>query len=330
MTSRAITNAFACLILLTAVSFAQNDFPRAIGSGANGSLAVTVREANGNPVPDARVEVRNPQMGQTIEGGYTNPAGSVELMGLPYGVYEVSVSKGLNEVTERADVRSMGSAVSVRLGETVERNVGGKTSVSVAQFKVPNKARKEYGKARDALNDRKVEEAEKHLAKALEIHPKYADALTMRAILKMDRNEYESAATDLDKALQCDPANPTTYLVYGANLNLQSKFDLAIQSLERGVTLDPTGWQGYFELGKANIGKQNYKQALKYLDRAQAAVNFEYSPIHLVKAHAMLALKDYSQAMGELQTFLDKSPQDPRSDDARKTLEQVKTFVAKQ
>lgn len=325
MNSRAsITSVIVFLLSLSC--FAQTDFRRSSALN-NGSLSVTVRDATGKPVADARVEVRDNQMAQVVKGGYTNSAGMVEISNLPHGLYDVCITKGLSQLTEHTDVRSLDTAISVSLsGETVP-DAGGKRTVSVADYKVPGKARKEHQKARKAIADRKMEEAEAHIAKALEIYPKYADALTTRAIIKMDRGELESAAADLDQALQFDPANATAYFVYGANLNMQSKFDLAIQTLDRGISLDPAGWQGYFEMGKAQVGKANYKQSLKYLEKAQALVDFDYAPIHLVKGHALLSMKEYQEAMGELQLFLDKSPQDPRSEDARKTLEQVRAFV---
>ncbi len=325
MNSRAAITSISVL-LLSVLSFAQSDLNR-ISSMNSGSLTVGVRDASGQPIRDARVEVRDRQLGQSAKAGYTNTAGFVEVSNVPYGNYHVVVTKGLFQVTEQTDIRTMGSSLNVILGDAADAEAGSKTTVSVAQYKVPGKARKEYEKARKALADRKLDEVAARIAKALEIHPKYSDALTTRAILKMDKGELEAAAADLDEALQYDSANAMAYLVYGANLNMQSKFDLAMQTLERGITLDPGAWQGYFELGKANVGKKNYPQALKYLDKAQALLSFEYAPVHLVKAHALLALKDYSQAMAELQVFLDKSPQDPRSEDARKTLEQVRAFV---
>ncbi len=117
------------------------------------------------------------------------------------------------------------------------------------------------------------------------------------------------------------------YLVYGASLNLQSKFERAIETLERGRSLDPTLWQAYFELGKAYIGKADYKQALKNLDKAQSLVGFKYANLHLVKAHALLSLKEYAPAMLELEAFLEQSPDDPQSANARKTLAQVKAYI---
>lgn len=314
----------AVLLLLSVISFAQSGFG---GAGNSGAITVNVRMASGQPAADARIEVRDTNMGRVIKSGYTNSAGVAEFSGLALGMYEVTVSKGLVEVRDRADVRSMIAVVSFRLEDSSNQEAGNNRTVSVAQYKVPGKARKEYHKASDAVNERKLDEALKYVDKALAIYPNYAEALTLRAILKMDKNELESAETDLDSAIKIDPSYATAYFVFGANQNLQSKFDEAIQSLERGITLDPSGWQGYFELGKAQVGKQNYPQALKYLNKAQALVRVEYSPIHLVKAHALLAMKDYPSAMDELQIFLDKSPGDPHSAQARKTLEQVRAFV---
>jgi len=326
MKSRALHTSISVL-LLSILAFSQSDLRRFSGMQTNGSVMVSVRDGNGVPVADARVELRDRQLNQMTKAGYTNSNGLVEVMGVPYGNYDVVVTKGLNQVTEPMDIRSTGLPLNIQLANGADAEAGGQRSVSVAQYKVPGKARKECEKARKAMHDRKLEEAEARIAKALAIHPKYSEALTLRAVLKMDRGDLEGAGADVTEALQYDPANATAYLVSGANLNQQSQFDLAIQTLERGITLDPLAWQGYFEMGKAQVGKENYPQAIKYLDKAQAMVNFDYPPLHLVKAHALLALKDYSQAMAELQVFLDKSPQDPRSADARKTLEQVRAFV---
>lgn len=326
MNSRAVSTSVS-ILLLSVLSFAQSDFRRHTGINNSGSVMVNVRDGIGQPVTDARVEVRDRQPGQLPKGGYTNASGSVEVMGVSYGNYEVVVTKGLLQAVEALEIRAMGVAVNIRLGSAEGADAGGKTMVSVAQYKVPGKARKELEKARKAMSERKLDEAVERVEKALAIYPKFSDALTTRAILRMDKLEFEAASADLDLALEYDSANAVAYLVYGACLNQQSKFDLAIQSLERGIALDPLAWQGYFEMGKAQVGKKNYPQAIKYLDKAQAMVNFEYPPLHLVKAHALLALKDYSLAMAELQTFLDKSPQDPLSEKARKTLEQVRAFV---
>ena len=130
-----------------------------------------------------------------------------------------------------------------------------RATVSLAQYKGPKKAREEFKKAESALNDRKTEEAEKHLAKALEIHPEYADALTMRGIMNLEQKNYDAAISDLDHAIKADPGYAMAYIAMGATFNMTQRFDEALQSLDRGVALAPQSWQAYFEMAKAQVGK---------------------------------------------------------------------------
>jgi tetratricopeptide (TPR) repeat protein len=302
----------------------------AFGMTNSATVSITVYSSKGVPVGDARVELKEISTGQPVKSGYTNSMGHLDLNDVPFGSYEVVATRGVVEARENAQIRALGASVSLVIAEDrTGDDTGNKSTVSVAQFKVPGKARKEYNKAKEALIDRKIDETEKHLAKALEIFPNFAEALTLRGIVALDRDDLEAANRDVQQAITLDPTYPTAYFVMGAALNLQSRFDDAVRSLERGLALDPSGWQGYFEMGKAKIGKQDYRAAIKYMDKAQLLAPQEYSHIHLVKAHALLALKIYPEAMDELQKFLDKSPKDPQSQDVRKTLEQVRAFAGK-
>ena len=96
----------------------------------------------------------------------------------------------------------------------------------------------------------------------------------------------------------------------------------------RGIALDPTSWQGYFELSKALLAKQNYEASLRNANKAFDLAPKDYPPLHLVRAHIYLGLKNYDQAMAELEGYLEHAPKDPTSEQARKTLDQVRAFVA--
>jgi tetratricopeptide (TPR) repeat protein len=211
---------------------------------------------------------------------------------------------------------------------TLAAQADGKTTVSVAEYKVPQKARDALHKAEVALSKNKTEETSKYLAKALEIYPDYAPALTLRGVLSLDHSDATAAMSDFDKAIHCDPSFALAYTAMTAALNQLNKFDDALRSASRAITLAPRSWQTYFEMAKAYIGKADYQQALQQLSRAQSLSPADYAPIHLVRAHAMLALKEYGNAMNELQTFLTLAPQDPNSAAARTTLEKVKAAVA--
>ena len=68
--------------------------------------------------------------------------------------------------------------------------------------------------------------------------------------------------------------------------------------------------------------------ALRQLERAQSLAPEDYPLISLLRAHALLAMKQFPEAMTALQAYLQKDPQGPNSDQARKMLEQAQAYVA--
>jgi Tfp pilus assembly protein PilF len=295
------------------------------------SSMVTVRvlDERNNPVPDARVEVRSYMGMQNAVGGYTNSTGVYQVM-LPYGQYEVIAQKSVSHNSDRIEVNVGGSLVALKLDMAQTSEVGSATSVSLAQYQVPKKAREEYKKALSALDKRDLEQAQKRIAKALELCPDFSEALTTRAILKLESQDNAGSIEDLDHAVKADPGYAMAYFVLGAAFNRIEKFDDALRALDRGIALSPRSWQAHFEIGKAHMGKTNYMAAIKALDKADELANGSYPLLHLVKAHAMLALKQYGEAMNELQVYLTKDPNSPQSENARQTLDQVKAYVAQQ
>ena len=301
--------------------------PHFASPGMASALYGTVLTADNKPLRDVRVDLRDSN-GATLNSVYTNGSGMFEFPQVASGIYEVVAVSGLQETRQRVEMDKMPSGLNLRMPVQSTPNDGTPgNSISVAQFKVPGKARNELKSAQEASTKGNVEAAEKHLEKALAVYPKYADALTLRAILKMDANNRQGAVADLQEAIQDDQNCSMAYIVMGAVLNMEGKFDDAIRSLERGEALSPDSWQAYFELGKALTAKSEYEPALRQLNKAQSLAPKDYPPIHLVKARAMMGLNDYSGEMAELHQYLDKEPQGAHSAVARQMLDQARAFT---
>jgi len=316
---------FLALFTLTSLAAAWQSRNRF--SGAH-SISGTVRSGEDRPAADARVEVRDVLTGQLVAAGYCNYSGSFDIE-VPNGRYELVVTQGLAETRERVEVAGSPAFVSLRLpAANSGSDVGGPHTVSVAQFKVPGKARGLLKKARSAFEKGKTEESSRYLSAALEIYPAFAEALTLRGILSLDEGKPDQARQDLENAIAADSSYALAYVVLGANYNLLSRFDDALRTLDHGVALAPNSWQGYFEMGKAFIGKANYPAALRQLNKAEEMAPRSYPLIHLVKAHTLLAMQSYPEAMEELQAYLDGAPKGPKSDEARAMLEKVRAFSA--
>jgi Tfp pilus assembly protein PilF len=306
-----------------------NNSPFSAAHSDNRSISGTVQDTQNNGLKDVHVELADAN-GVVVSSAYTNQSGHFEFTRISPGTYTVVATSGLQQASERVDASNFSNSVNVRLqgvgkpADGVEGN-----SISIAQYRVPAKAREAYRTAHEAVEKGKMDDAHKHLTKALELCPNYAEALTLRGVLALNQQDSQAAITDLDKAIQADGNYAMAYLVMGSALNMQGKFDEAIRSLQRGQSLAPNYWQGYFEMGKSYIGKANYPDALRQLERAQSLAPGDYPLISLLRAHALLAMKQFPEAMTALQAFLQKDPQGPNSDKARKMLEEAQAFVAK-
>ena len=298
--------------------------------GEEGSLSGTVYSiVGGRPMGNVRVDLRQVTNGSTIGSAYTSSSGVFEFQSVPHGVYQVVAVSGISQAEERVEINSWRASVNLRMPPSQGPPQGGDAdTVSVAQFKVPKKAREEFQKAQQALAKQKLEEAQKRVARALEIYPDFADALTLRAILQLSGN-VPGAIADLQKAIHCDGNYALAYSVLGAALNSQARFDEALQTLARGQSLAPEAWQTYFEMAKAHIGKQDYQTALRELDRAQSLTPGRYLPLRLVRAQALVSLKQYPQAVAELQAYVEKEPDGPGAVAAHKMLDQLREVMAK-
>lgn len=324
------------IFFLAASCFAQIFTPNMSNSSASSPRTPSVNNISGvvvgrdgSPITGARVELRSENTGHVAASGYTNASGLFEFANLPSVPFEVVVTTGLSEAREHVSVDgSVGLKIRLDTSNQQAAQADGNATVSVAEYKVPQKARDALHKAEAALQKNKPEETAKYLAKALDIYPDYAPALTLRGVLSLDRSDPNSAMNDFDKAIHSDPGFALAYTAMTAAFNQLNKFDDALRSAERAITLAPRSWQTYFEMAKAYVGKADYQKALEQLTRAQSLNPGEYAPIHLVRAHVMLAMKNYSNAMDELQAFLKLAPQDPNSASARSVLEKVKAAVA--
>jgi predicted Zn-dependent protease len=318
---------FLVIVGLSTMVFAQRGSFSAMRASSNLSLSGQVLTTDGNAVRDARVEVHDIMTGTTVTSGYSLPNGSFTFNNVPPGQYEVLVMSGLHEAHERVSLEQMDQQVTLHIGAPVNQPGSGAT-VSVAEMRVSDKARKEFDKAKEAFEKQKIDDARAHCAKSLAEAPTYSRALTLSALLDLSDNKLEDAARKAELAVKSDYGYGMGYVVLGAIYNALQRYDEAVRTLDRGIPLVPNSWQAHFEMAKALLGKGDFQRALVSADHTIQIAPAKYAPVHLVRAHVLLGLKAYQDAMVELEKYIGADPQGSDTADARKTLDQVKTFVA--
>jgi tetratricopeptide (TPR) repeat protein len=172
------------------------------------------------------------------------------------------------------------------------------------------------------------DDAEKQLNAALQIDPGYADALTLQALIQLNKSNVEQARELLERAIQADPYQTSAYIALAAVYNHDGRFDEAIRASEKGLSLAPHSWQGYLEMAKASIAKSMYQNGLKFIRQAQRLGGNAYAEVHLVKAYALTPLKLYKDAKYELQAALSREHKGNLADQAQRMLAQLNTMEA--
>jgi Tfp pilus assembly protein PilF len=131
-----------------------------------------------------------------------------------------------------------------------------------------------------------VEEAEKDIEQALKLKPNDGDALALKAIVAVARNENDAALTTAHQAVTADPKSATAQIAL--SYALQARFDLegARQSLEEAVKLDPKdalAWARLAEirssLGERDAALEAAQKAVQLqpnLSRTQTVLGFAY------------------------------------------------------
>jgi Tfp pilus assembly protein PilF len=292
------------------------------------SLSGTVNSIDNRPVSNARVEIRD-MSGSIVAATYTGPNGSFEVTNLASGRYEVTATEGLSDTRQTLYAERGANTVTLHLSESnAVSNAGDSASVSVADMRVPDKARKALSKARELFAKKRTDDARKEIAKALEIYPRYAAALCERGIMNLVAGRFSDARSDFEESLKSDPNGGMAYIGFAAASNSEAKFDDAVRALDRGVALMPTAWQAYFEMARAYLGKGDFATALRNIDKAQQFMASDYPPLHLVRAHALLGVKSYTEAVAELEAYLRVDPSAPDAEQTRKQLDAVRAFAA--
>lgn len=289
------------------------------------SVSGSLLGMDGYPIQNSEVSLRSIITGRTLATAMSGINGAFEFNNVPLGEYEVVAEKGVNETRERLHCIEGLNTVTLRMNSPSEKAQSGGDTVSVTALRVPDKARNLFNKASEAFQKQKFADAWKLAEKALAVAPAYSEALTLRGILRISKGDSAGGAQDLQASIKNDSNYPLAYFAMGALQNVEGHFVDAQKTIEQGLRVQPTSWQGYYELSKAMLGQSDYRSALKDVVKAES-IGVKYPPIYLVKAHALMGLKFYGEAATEFEHFLALDPGGPRSADARKSLEAAKSF----
>lgn len=286
-----------------------------------GWIIGTIQAVDRRDASDATVELRGARLQSMTT--HSAPDGTFQMTNVPTGEYEVIAQQGIVQTRTEVFVSSGANWVTLTFPSRGTASERSQATVSAAQLAVPANARREYQKAQDAANKGKWDAASRCLQKALTLWPKYAEALVLRALIERNQHSSELAIADAEKAVEYDPNYGRAYAVLGASYTDVNRWDDAVRTLDHGIAVAPTYWQGYYEMSKVLLLKGDSLAALRQAEKASSLVPTEFPVLHLIKGYAYLGLKNQPAARTELETYIKLNPNGQPAVKAKEILHQL-------
>ncbi len=192
--------------------------------------------------------------------------------------------------------------------------------VDVRALAVPREALRELQQSNSDQTAGDEEAAVRHLKRAIEIYPDYAEALNNLGAFYYRKGEYEQATRAFLRVTELDPRFAVGWRNLGNCMLASGKFDKAAQANGRAVSLDPEDVVAVSQLGLSYYYLRNYQEAKKYFKRVyDLDPAFGDSP-QLYLAHIAMGERSFDEALEYFRNFLQYHPNSPRAPAVRETL----------
>lgn len=190
--------------------------------------------------------------------------------------------------------------------DIVERN-----AVSARQLTVPERAWREYERARKDLGRRDVDDARAHLNKATEIAPQFATAWNTLGTVEYQTQHYPRAEQCFREALAQNPSAYEALVNLGGVLINLNRLKEARDFNQRAISMRPNDALANSQLGMTYFELGEFAPAEKYLQRAVEIDPAHFSHPQLILAQIHARENNPQKAADDLDSFLQHHPDWP-------------------
>lgn len=204
-------------------------------------------------------------------------------------------------------------------------------TVSAATLQIPGKAHAEYEKGCGDLRDRKFDGAETHLRKAVQLYPRYAEAMVLLGQLLAARNRAEDALGACTQASGVDPDFVPAYLCLADVSGQLRQWSHTLEFADHAVKLDPVqNLYGHFYLAIAQFHLSQFSGAEENALQTIDADHLHRLPqAHLLLAQIYGSRHDLKGAATQLRAYLFVAPKSPDAPAIRKSLEDLESQISR-
>ncbi len=178
-------------------------------------------------------------------------------------------------------------------------------AASLAQDERNADAHQSLGCAR--MRQGRVEEAERHLRRAIELNPRHPDAYNTLCVLLTDRGEIDGAVAAGTLAVQIRPDYAEAKFNLGRALSRQRRYGAAVEQFRSGLALKPGDIGAYYYMGQALSQAGRWDEAIAAYEKA-LSVNANYIEARYALALALARSDQADRARSELTRVVELQP----------------------
>lgn len=212
----------------------------------------------------------------------------------------------------------------------IARDLPNQNTVSTNQLLTPRKALQATQRARIHLIAGRVDQAQREIARVLDISPRCAVALDIQGAIHFQTGDVEGAAKDFHEAVDTDPTLGSAQLGLAMSLIARDRLEDALEPLDRAASLLPNSWLVHFEEAVTRLGLGDADAALRqinYAERFTAGNPEQRSATVYVRGMAYVRLRDHDNAKKYLEDAVALDPNGFYAVGALKRLEQLNLLL---
>jgi tetratricopeptide (TPR) repeat protein len=179
---------------------------------------------------------------------------------------------------------------------------------TVTDLAAPKQARREFERGLRELGVGKLEEARKHLEKAVGEDPCYARAQTALGVTLTRQQQWADAESASRKSIKCDGGLLQGYLQLAVLLKSRKKYPESAAVLEQGLRQFPHEWRLHCQVGDVETAVGEYADAEQAFLKVQALNPELPAAFHLRLADVYQKWKKYDKAQAEMEAYLRADP----------------------
>ena len=158
------------------------------------------------------------------------------------------------------------------------------------------------------LDTGQLEFAEKDFSEAIRLDERLDDAYIGRAASRAHRGDFEGAIPDLNFVIDLNPENSAAYSGRGAAFAATGNNQSALLDLCTAIEIDPNNGAAYMGRALLDFNMGEYQDAVEDLGRYLDVGGDDPAAAHFRRGIALIALGNFDEARGELETALEQDP----------------------